>query len=214
MLGSFVIIDDHPLYRSGIIALVQQRLGLRCLGEASTIDEACKMLKTLKPNLAIVDISLQGENGLLLVSECRQTHPDMKLLVVSMHDEVLYGQRALKAGAQGYVMKHAAPDVLINAITQVLKGELGISNSLKDRVAERFASGDPDDFTQGLSERELEILQLIGQGYGALEIASSLNISVKTVHTHQDHIKQKLCLEGASQLRRFAVHWWANHTRV
>ncbi len=213
MLGTFVIIDDHPLYRSGISALVHERLGLRCIGEASTLQEARALLAQVKPTLAIIDISLQDENGLTLVSECKQSQPSLKMLVVSMHDESLYGERALKAGSHGYVMKHEAPEVLIHSIRLILEGQLGISQNLKDRLVERFATGS-DSHVDRLSERELEILGLIGKGYGALEIASSLSISVKTVHTHQDHIKQKLGLLSASELRRFAVHWYADKTRV
>lgn len=214
MLGSFVIIDDHPLYRSGICALVQERLGLRCSGEASSIQEARQLLAATNPKVAIIDISLQDENGLALVEECKRNFPLMKVLVVSMHDENLYGERALKAGSHGYVMKHEAPEVLINAIRVILNGQLGITENLKDRLAQRFASGMHDDLVSLLSERELTILNLVGQGYGALEIATTLSISVKTVHTHQDHIKLKLSLQSASELRKFAVNWYAGYTRV
>lgn len=214
MLGSFVIVDDHPLYRSGISALVQERLGLRCSGEASTIAEARQLLAETNPKIAIIDISLQDENGLTLVEECKRLFPAVKVLVVSMHDENLYGERALKAGSHGYVMKHEAPEVLVNAIRMILNGQLGITENLKDRLAQRFASGYDTNQVGSLSERELTILSLVGQGYGASEIASALSISVKTVNTHQDHIKQKLSLQSASELRKFAVTWYAGQTRV
>jgi len=135
--NTFVIIDDHPLYRSGISALVREGLGLECIGEAGSLSEGRQLLDAVDPTLAIVDISLLGENGLTLVSECRTRHPKLKILVVSMHDENLYGERAIASGANGYIMKHASPAVLLEAIKRILRGKLGISENLKQRMADR-----------------------------------------------------------------------------
>ncbi len=135
-----IIIDDHPLYRSGISALVREGLGLECIGEAGSLQEGRQLLDTIDPTLAIVDISLLGESGLTLVNECRLRHPQLKILVVSMHDENLYGERALASGANGYIMKHESPDVLLDAIKRILHGKTGISENLKQRIADKNLS--------------------------------------------------------------------------
>ncbi len=210
MIGSFIIVDDHPLYRKGICALVEQEFGLRCAGEASSLEEARILLQDPRISLAIVDISLREENGLVLVKECRNLAPLTRILVVSMHDEIVYGERAIRSGAHGYVMKHQSSEILLSAIGQVLKGQMGISDELKDRLAERFAFGPTDGVSQ-LSNRENEVLRYIGRGYGLQEIADLLQISVKTVYTHQDRLKAKLGIESAGELRRFAVQWVKEH---
>ena len=156
--------------------------------------------------LAIVDISLRDEDGLAVVKECRSVSPQTRILVVSMHDEIIYGERAIRSGAHGYVMKHQSSEILLAAIAQVLNGQMGISEELKDRLAERFTVGDSDAITL-LSNRESEVLRYIGKGYGQQEIANLLQISVKTVYSHPDRIKLKLGIETAGQLRRFAVQW-------
>ncbi|ADY12018.1 response regulator [Sphaerochaeta globosa] len=135
---TFVIIDDHPLYRSGISALVREGLSLQCIGEAGSLEEGRQLLNSLEPSLAIIDISLLGESGLTLVNECKTRHPQLKILVVSMHDENLYGERALASGANGYVMKHERPEVLLDSIRHILHGKLGISENLKQRMADRL----------------------------------------------------------------------------
>jgi len=206
MIGTFIIVDDHPLYRTGICALIEQEFNLRCVGEASSLDEARDLLMLERVRLAIVDISLRDEDGLAVVKECRSVSPQTRILVVSMHDEIIYGERAIRSGAHGYVMKHQSSEILLAAIAQVLNGQMGISEELKDRLAERFTVGDSDAITL-LSNRESEVLRYIGKGYGQQEIANLLQISVKTVYSHQDRIKLKLGIETAGQLRRFAVQW-------
>lgn len=134
---TFVIIDDHPLYRSGISALVREGLNLQCIGEAGSLQEGRQLLNTVAPDLAIIDISLLGESGLTLVGECKTQHPELKILMVSMHDENLYGERAIKSGANGYVMKHESPDVLLDSIKRILHGKLGISENLRQRMADK-----------------------------------------------------------------------------
>lgn len=207
MRGTFLLLDDHPLYRMGIRTLIHQELGLDCFGEASTVAEGRELLSKGKPDIAIVDLSLQDEDGLSFVKECRTLCPGMGVLVVSMHDENLYGERAIKAGARGYVMKHEEPNVLIGAIRTILSGGLGVSDNLRERLAERWASGLSVDPAAALTEREFEIFTLLGKGYGASDIAERLHLSVKTVHTHQERIKGKLGLSSAGELRRFAATW-------
>lgn len=207
MRGTFLLLDDHPLYRMGIRTLIHQELGLVCFGEASTVAEARQLLSKGKPDIAIVDISLQEEDGLTFVKECRSSCPSMSILVVSMHDENLYGERAIKAGARGYVMKHEDPNVLVGAIRTILSGGLGVSDNLRERLAEQCAFGCSVDPSSALSEREFEVFSLIAKGYGASDIAKCLHLSVKTVHTHQERIKTKLNLDSSRDLRRFAAEW-------
>ena len=207
MTKTFILVDDHPLYRSGICILIAQELGLLCLGEASTISEARILLEKFSPDIAIIDLSLQNENGLTLVCECKANHPKTGVLVVSMHDENLYGERSIKAGARGYVMKHEDPQVLLEAVRTILHGDLAISANLKNRLVESYAAGTSIDPSMDLTGREFEIFSLIGKGYGASDIANELNLSTKTVNSYQDRIKCKLGLPSAGQLRRFAVEW-------
>lgn len=208
MHPTFIVIDDHPLYRQGIMTLISQELHLECVGEAGTISEAIEILGKTKPKLALVDISLQNQNGLELVRLIKSEYPDTLILVVSMHEEALYGERALNAGARGFVMKHENPSVLLDAVQKVLAGHIAVSEDLRQRLLESIVVGKQDsDAASRLSDRELEVFVLIGKGYGATEIAEDLHISVKTVNAHRDHIKEKLCLASAAELRKFAVEW-------
>lgn len=205
---SFIVIDDHPLYRHGVVDLIVQELHLEPVGEAGTIPEALELLQKVKPDLAIVDISLQGKNGLELVKNIRTVYPAVRVLVVTMHEENLYGERAISAGASGYVMKHEEPAVLLNAVRTVLEGKVAVSENLRERMLSNIvggrSSGDP---ITRLSDRELEVFRFIGRGYGAAEIAELLHLSVKTVNAYRDHIKDKLHITTAADLRRYAVEW-------
>jgi len=205
---SFIVVDDHPLYRHGVTMLVSQELRLECVGEAGSVREALELLATTAPQLAIVDISLQDQSGLDLVRTIKAEHPGTAVLVVSMHEENLYGERALKAGARGYVMKHENPAVLVEAVRGVLEGRIAVSKALGERMLEGVIGGRSDADPVGrLSDRELEVFTLIGRGCGAAEIAGRLGLSVKTVNAYRDHIKDKLDLPSASDLRKFAVEW-------
>lgn len=205
---SLVVIDDHPLYRHGIIDLIRQELRMELEGEAGSFEEACDLLSRVKPDLVIVDISLQGKNGLDLVKKLKVEQPTTKVLVVSMHDEGLYGERALLAGARGYVMKHEPPPVLIGAVESVLQGRLAVSDSLRERMLEaRIGGQQTSDPVESLSDRELEVFRRIGEGCGANEIAGLLHLSIKTVNAYREHIKKKLQLATASELRKYAVEW-------
>lgn len=204
----FIVVDDHPVYRHGVAALVKQELHLEPVGEAGEIQEALVLLEKQKPNLAIVDISLQGQNGLDLVKTIKSMYPKTYVLVVSMHDESLYGERAIKAGAKGYVTKNSDPACLLSAVKNVVEGKIAVSEELKDRLMGLIAGGNTsDDPVKKLSDRELEVFQLIGKGYGVTEIGEALRISVKTVNAYKENIKDKLNFQTASDLRKYAVEW-------
>jgi DNA-binding NarL/FixJ family response regulator len=205
---SFIVVDDHPLYRQGVATLIAQELRLELAGEAGSIPEAVALLERTNPRIAIVDISLQGQSGLELVRTIKTDFPETAVLVVSMHEENLYGERALKAGARGYVMKHENPSVLLDAVKEVLDGRIAVSEQLRERMLEGIVGGKADaDPVDRLSDRELEVFTLIGRGCGAAEIAERLSLSVKTVNAYRDHIKEKLGLPSAADLRKYAVEW-------
>jgi DNA-binding NarL/FixJ family response regulator len=205
---NFIVVDDHPLYRHGVTMLVGQELKLECAGEAGSLPEALALLASTRPRIAIIDISLQGQSGLDLMRIIKSDYPETLVLVVSMHEENLYGERALKAGARGYVMKHESPTALVAAVREVLEGRIAVSETLRERMLEGIVSGKSDaEPVDRLSDRELEVFTLIGKGCGAAEIAERLGLSVKTVNAYRDHIKDKLGLPSAADLRKFAVEW-------
>jgi DNA-binding NarL/FixJ family response regulator len=209
-----VIVDDHPLFRKGLEQLINSsKDGFAVCGEASNAAEAMAVIRKIKPDLAIVDLSLPGANGIELIKNIRAEFPKLPVLVVSMHDESLYATRALKAGAQGYVMKQEALENVIVAIQQVLSGRPYLSPDMSAKLITNFANGSSQaDVTDKLSDRELEILELIGKGRDVGDIAQSLHISAKTVETHRAHIKEKLNLKNAREVARFAVQWVTEHT--
>ncbi len=185
-------------------------------GEAGSASEAVCVLEKAVPDMALVDISLVGKSGLDLVKTLKTQHPEMLILIISMHDEVVYAKRALKAGARGYVMKQEAASVMLDAIKTVLSGKIYVSAAMRDRLLESVFTQPREEEVPSvdrLSDRELEVLELIGQGYGAAEVAKVLNLSVKTVNAYRDHIKEKLSIQGAGELRRFAVKWVQSRDR-
>jgi len=213
---SFLVLDDHPVFRQGLGALIRSDERYEVFAEVGTPEEALEALERGVPDIALVDISLVGHNGLDLVKTFKAAHPEMLLLIISMHDEVVYAERALKAGARGYVMKQEAASVVLDAIKTVLSGKIYVSAAMRDRLLETIFNKRESAETasvERLSDRELEVLELIGQGYGAAETAKALNLSVKTVNAYRDHIKAKLRLEGAGELRRFAVKWVQSRDR-
>ncbi len=213
---TFLVVDDHPVFRQGLVALIRSNERYEVCGEAGSAAEALDALQRAVPDIALVDISLVGQNGLDLVRTLKASHPSMQLLIISMHDEVVYAERALKAGARGYVMKQEAASVMLDAITTVLSGKIYVSAAMRDRLLETMFNRREENeapSVERLSDRELEVLERIGQGYGAAEIAKMLNLSVKTVNAYRDHIKEKLQMEGAGDLRRFAVKWVQSRDR-
>jgi len=207
---TFLVVDDHPVFRQGLVALVRSNERYRVCAEAGTAAESLAALEKAVPDIALIDISLVGQNGLDLVKTLKAAHPDVIVLIISMHDEVVYAERALKAGARGYVMKQEAASVMLDAIETVLSGKIYVSAVMRDRLLETMFTRREETeapSVERLSDRELQVLELIGQGYGAAEMAKVMNLSVKTVNAYRDHIKEKLRIEAAGDLRRFAVKW-------
>lgn len=205
-----VIVDDHPLFRKGLEQLINSSAdGFAICGEAGDAAEGIAKIRQLKPDLAIVDLSLPGANGIELIKNIRAEFQKLPVLILSMHDESLYALRALRAGAQGYVMKQEALENVIGAIREVLAGRPYLSTQMSSKLITNFASGTsgPSNPTDTLSDRELEILELIGKGRDVHEIAKALHISRKTVETHRAHIKEKLNLRNAREVSRFATQW-------
>ncbi len=201
-----VIVDDHPLFRKGLEQLINSHDGFAVCGEAENAAAAMDVIRRIVPDLVIVDLSLPGANGIELIKNIRAEFPKLPLLVLSMHDESLYAVRALRAGAQGYVMKQEALDNVIIAIREVLSGRPYLSPAMSATVIAKFVHGGGES---RLSDRELEILELIGKGNEVRQIAKNLHLSPKTVETHRAHIKEKLNLANAHQVGRFAVQWIA-----
>jgi DNA-binding NarL/FixJ family response regulator len=213
---TFLVVDDHPVFRQGLVALIKSDDRYEVCAEAGTAAEALATMESAVPDMALIDISLVGKSGLDLVKTLKAAHPDMLILIISMHDEVIYAKRALKAGARGYVMKQEAASVMLAAIKTILSGKIYVSAVMRDRLLESmFIRGEEAEApsVERLSDRELEVLDLIGQGYGSAEIAKVLNLSVKTVNAYRDHIKEKLSIVGAGALRRFAVKWVQSRDR-
>jgi len=212
---TFLVVDDHPVFRQGLVALIRSDERYRVCAEAGSVEQAMATLEQGVPDIALVDISLTGQSGLDLVHRLKAAAPRVLILIISMHDEAVYASRALKAGARGYVMKQEAASVMLEAISTVLAGRIYVSSTMRDRLLETMFSDAADSqvpTVERLSDRELEVLEKIGQGYGAAEIAKTLNLSVKTVNAYRDHIKEKLRIDGAGDLRRFAVKWVQSRT--
>lgn len=204
-----VLVDDHPIMRRGLAQLVSAEAGLDVGGEAGSAREGLELIARLKPDLAIIDLTLPDKNGLELVKDIRAMHPETHCLVLSMHDEGTYGERALRAGARGYVMKEEAADHLIHAIQKILSGGLYVSEALNARMLEQVASPSRGKASgiDSLTDRELEILTLIGKGIPTKNIAAQLCISARTVEAHRAHIKEKLGITDGAALVRYAVQW-------
>jgi DNA-binding NarL/FixJ family response regulator len=205
-----VIVDDHPLFRKGLEEMIHFDGTLAVCGEAGNASEAMEVIRKLSPDLVTVDINLPGANGIELIKNIRAEFPKIRILVLSMHDESLYALRALRAGAEGYVMKHEAIVNVIQAIREVCNGRPYLSPAMAAQVitkfAHRHAEGEMDE-VERLSDRELEVLELIGKGNEVSQIAKLLHVSPKTVETHRAHIKDKLDLKNSSEVARFALQW-------
>ena len=204
------LIDDHPLVREWLASLIQQQSDLVVCGEADSADEAMKRISAAKPHLAIVDISLGEISGLELIRQLKHMHPELLIIVLSMHDERVYAQRVLRAGARGYVMKRETANRIVEAIHQVLEGRLGVSEEVSALLSERFVNGQvaaEESPIEQLSDRELQIFRLLGQGRDTRTIAENLHLSIKTVQTYCARIKEKLGLTNATELLREAIRW-------
>jgi DNA-binding NarL/FixJ family response regulator len=205
------VVDDHPIVRQGLALMINREPDLVVCGEAEEAQSALTAIEELRPDVVIVDISLNGPDGIDLVKTIRCRHASMPVLVLSMHDESVYAERALRAGANGYIMKQEATERVLIAIRRILKGEVYLSDRAASRVVNQFVRGStaatPPPMS-ALSDRELEVFRLIGQGHGTREIADTLHLSIKTVETYQTHIKDKLSLRNARELVQHAVEWY------
>ena len=204
-----LIVDDHPVVRQGIKLMVNAQPDLTVVGEAQTEQDARRLVRELRPDALVVDLSLDQGDGFNVVRDVHAHFPHIRVLVLSMHDEAVYAERLLSQGAAGYIMKQAATDQLITALRAVLRGERFISETLKANLAQRDA--DDGDSASRLSARELQVISLIGQGLGTREIAENLSLSVKTVETHRLTIKRKLPLDTNAQLVQYAIKWHGSH---
>jgi DNA-binding NarL/FixJ family response regulator len=204
-----LLVDDHPLVRKGMIALISQVENLAVCGECASKEEALHLVEECRPDLVIVDISLKSGNGLELVKELTSSHPGLRLLVCSMHEEGLFAERCLRAGASGYVNKEAAGSEILDAIATVRSGKTFLSPQLADRLLQRMVSGGPAEQSpmESLTDRELEVFGLIGQGLTTRQIAERLGLSYKTIESYRENIKAKLSLKNAAELCRHAVQW-------
>ena len=209
-MTQIMIVDDHPLMRKGLVLSLSAESDVEVCAQASSAEEAMTLVESENPDLAIVDISLPGMSGLELVKHLHAIRPELYTLVVSRHDESLYAERAIRAGARGYIMKHEAGDVLMKAVRRVLSGGIYVSDEINEKLLQGLASG--HTMTQQspleiLSDRELEVFELIGKGVGTREISERLHLSVKTVESYRARIKTKLNLSTASELMQHAVQW-------
>ena len=205
-----LIVDDHPLVRQGIAQLINQEKDLEVCCEAGDVEQAMKKIPEYSPDIAVVDISLGQSSGIRLIEAISLKYPKLSVLTLSMHDESLYAERCLRAGAKGYIMKSEPPEKVIFALRRILDGEIYVSNKLGARLLHKLVTNDDNVYSspvERLSNRELEVFQLIGQGLKTRTIAEQLNLSVKTIETYIDHIKKKMNFEDSRSLFLHAVQW-------
>ncbi len=205
-----LIVDDHPMMRQGLVQLIESEPDLELCGESETAQAALEAIERTCPDLLLLDISLPDKSGLELIKDLAAIHPSLLILVISMHDESLYAERVLRAGARGYIMKQEGGKRLMEAIRQVLAGKIYVSEKIASKILEIFSGRRAEVETSSvgrLSDREFEVFQLIGQGRSTKEIAQRLHLSVKTVEVHRANIKEKLGLKTAPELVHFAVRW-------
>jgi len=204
------LVDDHPLVREWLTNLINQQPDLVVCGEAESAPQALQAIAQVRPEVAIVDISLKDSSGVELIKSLKQSQPEVAVLVLSMHDESLYAERALRAGAKGYIMKRETTKKVIDAIRRVLEGKLYVSNTVLESIAARSVTGKlPASQTpvEQLSDRELEVFEMLGQGLGTRQIAESLRVSIKTVQVYCARMKEKMNLGSATELLREAIRW-------
>jgi DNA-binding NarL/FixJ family response regulator len=205
-----LLVDDHPILRAGLGKLINQEADMMICGEAEDGPTAFDLAGTLNPDIAVIDISLKGSNGIELVKNLKARYPDLPTLVLSMHDESLYAERALRAGSLGYIMKEEAIEQVLVAIRKVLQGEIFLSEKMKGKMLQQMASGKGKVISspiEQLTDRELEVFRLIGEGCSTRQIAGQLHLSVRTVEAYREYIKSKLNLKNDTELVQHAFHW-------
>jgi DNA-binding NarL/FixJ family response regulator len=208
-----LLVDDHPIVRQGLALLIDRESDLCVCGEAEGAHSAFHAITTLRPDMVVLDISLNGPDGLDVLKEIRANTTNLPVLILSMHDESIYAERAMRAGANGYIMKQEATEKVLVAIRRILQGEVYLSDRLTNTMLQQYvrgaspAKGSP---LVNLTDRELEVFRLIGEGHGTRQIAEELHLSVKTIESYQAHIKEKLALRNARELVQHAIEWTVN----
>lgn len=205
-----ILVDDHPITCQGVAALISQQSNMRVCGQARTAAAGLALIEKHDPHLAVVDISLQGTSGIEFVKNALSMRPRLLVLMMSMYDEQLYAPRAFRAGARGYIMKHEASEKFITAVNQIFEGKPYISPRLKEKLSEQVLvsrSHEVEDPVEQLSDREMEVFELIGDGYTTRQIAARLNLSVKTIDSYREHLKIKLRIAAAPELLQHAIRW-------
>jgi DNA-binding NarL/FixJ family response regulator len=205
-----IIVDDHPIVRQGLAQMIDREPDLTVCGQAEEARSALLAIATLNPDIVVIDISLNGPSGIEILKTIRQTDPKLRVLILSMHDEMVYAERALRAGANGYIMKQEATETVLEALRRILGGEVYVSNRVANRMLRQLVGGAPKakhSAVDDLTDRELEVFRLIGEGHGTRQISDELHLSVKTVETYQSHIKEKMGLKNARELVQYAIQW-------
>lgn len=208
-----LVVDDHPLMRQGLALLINQQQDMHVCGEAEEAHAAMQAIAEHRPDIVILDISLNGPDGLEVLKNIRASDPDLPVLILSMHDEAIYAERALRARANGYIMKQEATEKVLVAVRRILNGDLYLSDRVSNKMLHQYIGGAPSMIQSriaSLSDRELEVFRMIGEGYGTREIAEELHLSIKTVETYQAHIKEKLSLRSGRELIQHAIQWKIN----
>jgi DNA-binding NarL/FixJ family response regulator len=214
-LTKILVVDDHPIVRQGLAQLIDEEPDLDVYAQAEEAHEAMSIIKHRRPDLVIVDISLKETSGLELIKDIKATYPNLPVLALSMHDESLYAERSLRAGARGYVMKTEATAKVVDAIRKILSGRIYVSDNVAGKMMSKMVGGGPDvgaSAIDRLSDRELEVFSLIGQGYSTRKIAQRLHLSIKTIETYRAHIKEKLNLADSTELLQYAIRWSSSQT--
>ncbi len=211
---TILIVDDHPIVCRGLRELVADEPDLEVCGEAEDVSGALQQVKSLRPDVVVIDLSLKGGHGLELIQEIKTSNERITMLVSSMHDESLYAERVLRAGAMGYISKQESPDKIIGALRQVLRGEIYLSPRMSNRLLHRLTSGQSFETNpiDNLSDRELQVFEMIGQGLSTKEIAQKLELSHKTIEAHREKMKSKLNLKSGTELNRHATQWVLENT--
>jgi DNA-binding NarL/FixJ family response regulator len=208
-----LLVDDHPIVRQGLALLIDREVDLSVCGEAEGAHTAYHAIEALKPDIVVLDISLSGPDGLDVLKEIRMKTAELPVLILSMHDESIYAERAMRAGANGYIMKQEATEKVLVAIRRILQGDVYLSDRLTNTMLQQFVRGTAPSKSSplvNLTDRELEVFRLIGEGHGTRRIADELHLSVKTIESYQAHIKEKLALRNARELVQHAIEWTVN----
>lgn len=207
---NILIVEDHPIFRLGLSEIINNENDLKVCGFAKDVNSALQIIKKAPPDLVITDISLENSDGIDLVKLISQEYKNLPVLILSMHDEFIYAERALHAGARGFIMKQEAMEVVVHALRQVIGGKVYLSDRIKDHILANYAvqmHAQSKPPIERLTDRELEVFKMIGQGCRTREIAEKLFLSVKTIGTYRERIKKKLNVKHANELVRYAVHW-------